>query len=677
MSSPPRRSVRPMSQWFEEDQSGSTFDGESEPDTAPQDPARLAAALLLARAVEVAGTTFDQAGRDGVVTLITLPSLDWSAVVCATWAALARDNQSGIDGETRLHWRHKGWVAWCPAERPKRFDDGPVAEGFATALYQGRHCVGLAADLTWLPADLVQVADFRLAVPALTSVDVATLARELCGEPPSISITDDEASALTPRLLRLGRRLDQTADDYGRRLRAALDALAASNGSSKPKSAVRVDPTLDRLHGMDEAVAWGLTVSRDLQAVGRGEISWQDVDRGCLLSGPPGCGKTLFASALATTCAVPLISGAYGEWHASGSAHQGDFLKAMRKSFAEARSLAPSILFIDEIDSFPNRGTLTHRWADYEIQIVNALLAEIDGVQGRDGVILVAACNHPDKLDPALIRSGRLDRHVRVGLPDQIALVRILREHLGSDLVEDDPAQAALFAAGSSGADCERFVRGARRRAREAGRSMVLADLLDEIGGTGEASEPDVWLSAVHEAGHAVATCILQPGRLRSVSIVGDAHHGGRTTTRQAPSDYLRAADVRVQLIILLAGRAAEEVLLGEASSGAGGSPGSDLALATELAALADMALGLNSSGALLWRGMVATSDLRQVISADRDLARRVQEMLDGAYTAARELVGRHAESIRKIAIALIARRALDGADVEIIVQDTVTSRSE
>lgn len=136
--------------------------------------------------------------------------------------------------------------------------------------------------------------------------------------------------------------------------------------------------------------------------------------------------KTLFARALATTCEVPLISGSYREWHGSGSTHQGDFLKAMRKTFATARAQAPCILSVDEIDSFPDRGTLTHHYADYEIQIVNALLAEIDGVQGRDGVILVGACNYPEKLDPALLRSGRLDRHVRIGLPDQPALVRIL-----------------------------------------------------------------------------------------------------------------------------------------------------------------------------------------------------------------------------------------------------------
>ena len=371
-------------------------------------------------------------------------------------------------------------------------------------------------------------------------------------------------------------------------------------------------------------------------------------------------------------CCRAAIIGSYAIWHSAGSAHQGDFLKAMRKSFAEAKAAAPSVLFVDEIDSFPDRGKLTHSWADYEIQIVNAFLAEVDGVEGRDGVILLAACNHPDKLDPALVRSGRLDRHIRIRLPDRAALARILREHLAGDLAGADLSAAAMAASGSSGADCERLVRGARRRARSAQRAMVMADLLDEIGGADDRSPDDLWITAVHEAGHAVTTCALRPGGIGVVSLRGSGDTGGRTAVMAARSAYVRLSDVADWLVILLAGRAAEEIVCGQASSGAGGGETSDLARATYLAAASQAALGLGEVADLTWRGLPDTNGMPDLLAAHPGVAERVRVMLEDAYDCARRMIGARITAVEALARVLVTRRILDGTEAEAIVRDSL-----
>jgi ATP-dependent Zn protease len=488
------------------------------------------------------------------------------------------------------------------------------------------------------------------------------------GDKPVATLSDDAAAALTPRLLRLAHRPGQTAMAYIQRLRELLarDSVAAS-AIMAPSASVRDCPTLDRLHGLDEAVAWGMSLATDIERYRAGKIQWSAVDRGLLLSGPPGCGKTLFARALAATSRVPLVTGSYAVWLASGASHQGDLLKAMRKTFSDARKSAPCILFIDEIDSFPNRATITHHYVEWETQVVNALLAEIDGTESRDGVVLVGACNHPQKLDPALVRSGRLDRHIRVELPNRAALAAMLREHLGDDLAGEDLLDAALRAAGSSGADTERFVRGARRRARNAGRSLALGDLLIEIGGADERTAREWEVTAVHEAGHALAVHELEPGALRAVTLTGNETRNGGTEVDYR-AIHVSAADVRRRLVVLLAGRAAEQVVLKTLTSSAGGDYESDLARATVLTATALASLGLDEKTGLTWFGISGAADLRRLLEEQPALAARIREILDDAYVEALAMMGRRSAAVRKLAAALLERRALDGADAAIII---------
>lgn len=657
----------------------------SDDEPRPLDPALIAARILIEHALSAVGATMEDVGRDGAVCTVMVPAVAWAEAVRDAWKAFARGDDPYSENTGRF-WTRDRWIAVAPGMPTANRSVSEISidrdETFADAIWRGLHCAGFAVDLEWLPPDLVQAADYRLVLPPLSGADLRALASELCAShrkpkvcgtdslrEPTTSISDNEAAALTPRLIRLARRQDQSTDAYLLKLR---DLLGREQATAIPAPCLvfktpRDAPTLDRLHGLDEAVAWGRMLAQDIAAYEAGTLPWSAVDRGCMLSGPPGVGKTLFARALAATCGVALISGSYSEWLGSGAAHQGDLLKSMRKAFADARAQAPAILFIDEIDSFPDRARVTHRYREWDTQVVNALLAEIDGVQGREGVVVIAACNHPDKLDPALTRSGRLDRHVRIGLPDRPALARIFREHLGDDLAGEDLAGVALLAAGSSGADCERYVRGARRRARSKNRLVALADLLAEVGGDDDPNLIELGLAAVHEAGHAVASCVLCPGSLGVVSVQtsGSARHGGSSALRALPT-YPLASDFRDRLVILLAGRAAEEIVLGEPSAGAGGGSDSDLAKATLLATSTVSACGFGDG--LLWSGVPDDASLSRTLAMDPALVRCVQETLADTYASALDLVRGRQGAVEAVAGALVARRALDGAEVGRIV---------
>ena len=635
------------------------------------DAARVATAIMLSDALARADLSIDEAGADGIVVAVRVPDAEWTDVMVEQWSSWLRQGERPTTENSRGLSRTYRYSSWSPKEPPRKGESRSRNATFSLSLAHGDHCLGLAADLDWLPSDLIATADHTITCPPLSPEQL----REAIGVMSSGSaelLSEAEAARVTPRLLRLARRAAQDAETCTARLRQLLAsdiARARMGGASAGNVSPREAPTLDRLHGMNEAVAWGTTLARDIAAYCVGRIAWSEVDRGCLLSGPPGCGKTLFARALAATCEVPLFSGSYGEWIGSGNGwgSQGDLLRGMRACFSDARTNAPSIVFIDEVDSFPNRATVARWHAEWTTEVVNALLGEIDGVAGRDGVVVIGACNHPNKMDSALVRSGRLDRHIAIGMPDDVALARILREHLGADVANADLSDLGVLAIGSTGADCERYVRGARRRARDGNRAVRLDDLRVEIGGA-EPSGASLRLLALHEAGHAVVNAALWPGRWQAASLRQTGREGGHVLSAGTREPTTRD-DVHRLLMQSLAGRAAEEVGLGIVSSGAGGTHGSDLADATTTATRALVSYGLGRPEPdLLWLGHPEPRDVRELLQGDPALAARVREWLQDAYADVLALLMEHGRALEAVAGALARERALDGARIAELV---------
>ncbi|MCB8881686.1 AAA family ATPase [Acidisoma cellulosilytica] len=502
--------------------------------------------------------------------------------------------------------------------------------------------------------------DVRLRISGLSADQL----KRLIGTSPIIEreLTDEIALSVSAVRLFMSAHKEASGEAIFQKL---LTIYAAEKGvtsksavSHKSKSKPYLD--LDYIHGMPEAVKWGRDLAEDIRAYKAGQLDWSDVDPGVLIGGPPGTGKTIFAQALAESCGIPLIATSYGAWGRAG--HQGEVLKAMRADFKRARESAPCILFIDELDSIQSRGN-SKRSDDWWSTIVNALLAELDGAEARDGVVVVAASNYPDKVDPAIRRAGRLDRVIKIGLPDRVALAKILRDHCyESDVDFDRIAQRMV---GKTGADCKALARTAGRRARREKRELKTEDFLQELKSSQKPRAPELqYRIAIHEAGHALLGSLQ--GSLHSVSILSSGITSGGAIFDDRSAGSVRDIDDMIR--DWLAGRAAEEAILGRVTIGSAGHASSDLGLATVFAASLETEWCVGDSG-LSWRGEVNQHNIGNLLAMNRDVAGRVEARLQRLYSEALEIVRHRSNAVVAIAEVLMDREILDGHEVAEIIR--------
>ncbi len=420
-----------------------------------------------------------------------------------------------------------------------------------------------------------------------------------------------------------------------------LSEVIVQQDLTAPKKPERDVPPLSGMHGYGDAKEWGINLARDINDWQNGRITWDDIDRGIILSGPPGVGKSIFAKAVAKECDVKLIATSLGRWQARG--HLGDLLRAMRADFAAAKDAAPAILFIDEIDSVGDREKFTHDNKDYSVQVVNGFLECLDGLDGREGVVVIAATNNIARIDPAVLRAGRLDRHVKIPLPDGEARLAILHQHIDGIIPIDVLAPLRAATVGMTGADLAKVARDARRLARREKRELTVDDLraaLPEV----IRIEGDYRRSiAVHEAGHTVVGNEVKHGtylgtRIVDQVVMNGADQQGGAAYFDMPRVCRRDRDFyHGQIAIMLAGLAAEEVVLGSTGDGAGSGNNSDLAMATRVATITETMFGMGAS----FRHSSATSDeeLEKLRAGDRELAFRVDCKLAAQFVRAKEIL--------------------------------------
>ncbi|HVO86932.1 MAG TPA: AAA family ATPase [Casimicrobiaceae bacterium] len=399
--------------------------------------------------------------------------------------------------------------------------------------------------------------------------------------------------------------------------------------------------------------------------------------RGVLLEGPPGTGKTLLARALAGECGASFIA-------LSGSDFSDKFLGVgvarVRKLFRKARELAPCVLFIDEIDGIGQRASASSSAADTENnRIIDALLVELDGFQPNDGVIVVGATNHSEAVDPALLRDGRFDRTVYLSLPnleEREALFRLYGS--GVALAAPEPAShdqlfrsLSRMAVGLSPASIANVVNAAAVLAVQDGATAVTLDHFQRaleqkrIGAPVEAmsramSAEERRRIAVHESGHALIARLTSCGVVEKVTIIPRGRALGVTLVTQDEDQFLHTrSEMLARIEMMLGGRAAELLVLGEASSGAS----DDLKRASELAYKMVSELGLGTTlGAFSYAALnphtIPTGLHDQLLREARDVLESAAERCDAHLTE-------HRAALDRVVNALLDQETIPGQLVE------------
>ncbi|WP_269511962.1 ATP-dependent zinc metalloprotease FtsH [Corynebacterium faecium] len=460
-------------------------------------------------------------------------------------------------------------------------------------------------------------------------------------------------------------------------------------GGSKAKQLTKDNPTntFADVAGADEAVDELHEVVDFLTDPTVYEELGAKIPRGVLLYGPPGTGKTLLARAVAGEAGVPFYT-------ISGSDFVEMFVgvgaSRVRDLFKQARENSPCIIFVDEIDAVGRqRGSGMGGGHDEREQTLNQLLVEMDGFSGREGVILIAATNRPDILDPALLRPGRFDRQIPVTNPDLAGRAQILKVHAKNKPLADDVSLDALAkrTAGMSGADLANVLNEAALLTARIGGNVITADALEEatdrvIGGPRRSSkvisEHEKKVTAYHEGGHTLAAWALKDiERVYKVTILARGRTGGFAMTADEDDKGMYTRDeLFARMVFAMGGRSAEELVFGAPTTGAS----NDIEQATKIARAMVTEYGMTSAlGAVKYgqeqgdpfsgRGSGGSLEYSPAVAAKID--EEMQLLLDEAHKVAYATLERYRDELDTLASKLLEKETLRRGDLEAIF-DTV-----
>ncbi|HEY9314272.1 ATP-dependent zinc metalloprotease FtsH [Williamsia sp.] len=463
-------------------------------------------------------------------------------------------------------------------------------------------------------------------------------------------------------------------------------------GKSKAKQLSKDMPTTTfaDVAGADEAVEELFEIKDFLQNPARYQALGAKIPRGVLLYGPPGTGKTLLARAVAGEAGVPFFT-------ISGSDFVEMFVgvgaSRVRDMFEQAKNNSPCIIFVDEIDAVGRqRGAGLGGGHDEREQTLNQLLVEMDGFGERSGVILIAATNRPDILDPALLRPGRFDRQIPVGNPDMAGRKAILNVHAQGKPIDADADLDGLAkrTPGMSGADLANVINEAALLAARENRTTITAELLEEsvdrvIGGPRRKSriisEHEKKIVAYHEGGHTLAAWAMPDlDPIYKVTILARGRTGGHAlAVPEQDKDLMTRSEMIARLVMAMGGRAAEELVFHEPTTGAS----SDIDQATKIARamvteygmsarLGAVRYGQEQGDPFLGRSMGAHSDYSPEVASEID--DEVRRLIEAAHTEAWAILTEYRDTLDELATQLLERETLTRKDLEKIF-DKVAKR--